>query len=140
MTGLMEVRHLTVSIDRPPAEVYAFASDPANLPRWARGLSGSIARVGGEWVADSPMGKVKVRFAPPNAFGVLDHDVVLESGESVHNPLRVVPNGAGSEVVFTLVRRPGVSDAEWAADADAVQRDLGALRRVMEEGGGRGPG
>ena len=52
-------------------------------------VSGSIARVGGEWVADSPMGKVKVRLTPPNALGVLDHDVVLESGESVHNPMRV---------------------------------------------------
>lgn len=138
MSRLREVRHVSVSIDRPPAEVHAFASDPANLPRWARGLSGSIARVGGEWVADSPMGKVKVRFAPPNAFGVLDHDVVLESGESVHNPMRVVPNGGGSEVVFTLVRRPGVSDAEWVADADAVTRDLGALKRVLEGGGADG--
>jgi hypothetical protein len=135
MTTTLEVRHVTVSIDRPPAEVYAFASDPANLPRWARGLSGSIAQIGGEWVADSPMGKVKVRFAPPNAFGVLDHDVVLESGASVHNPMRVVPNGAGSEVTFTLLRQPGTSDEAYAADADAVGRDLGVLKRVLEGGG-----
>src|SRR5512139_1010493 len=96
------VRHVSVSIERPPQDVYAFASDPANLPRWAAGLSRGIEEVDGEWVADSPMGKVKVRFVPRNAFGVLDHDVVLPTGESVHNPMRVLPNGAGSEVVFTL--------------------------------------
>jgi uncharacterized protein YndB with AHSA1/START domain len=49
------VLHVSVSIDRPPSEVYAFAADPANLPRWARGLSASIERVGDEWVAESPM-------------------------------------------------------------------------------------
>ena len=64
-----EVRHIGVSIERPPADVYGFASSPANLPLWAKGLSGSIANVGGEWLAESPLGKVKVRFAAPNALG-----------------------------------------------------------------------
>ena len=74
------VRHISVHIDRPPDEVYAFASNPANLPKWATGLGGSIRQVKSEWVADAPMGKVKIRFAERNKFGVLDHDVVLESG------------------------------------------------------------
>ena len=89
------VRHLSVSVRRPPSEVYAFAANPANLPRWAKGLSGSIENVDGEWTADSPMGRVKVRFAPKNDLGVLDHDVVLPSGETVHNPMSVVANGGG---------------------------------------------
>jgi hypothetical protein len=126
-------RHLSVSIERPPADVYAFASNPANLPLWAKGLSGSIANVDGEWVGDSPMGRVKVRFVPPNPHGVLDHDVELETGETVHVPLRVVPNGAGSELVFTLVRRRGVTDEEFDADANAIQRDLGALKALLEQ-------
>jgi uncharacterized protein YndB with AHSA1/START domain len=130
------VRHLTVTIARPPDEVYRFVADPANLPRWASGLGGSIEQVGGEWIAASPMGKVKVRFAPPNELGVLDHDVVLESGATFHNPLRVVPNGDGSEVTFTLFRWPGTSDAEHAADAAAVERDLRALRDLLERRGG----
>jgi hypothetical protein len=37
-----------------------------------------------------------------NDFGVLDHVVALPSGESVYNPLRVIPDGEASEVVFTL--------------------------------------
>ena len=31
-----ESRHLSVHIDRPFADVYAFASDPANLPLLAQ--------------------------------------------------------------------------------------------------------
>lgn len=129
------VRHVSVTIERPPREVYRYASDPRNLPSWAAGLSGSIAQVDGEWVADSPMGRVVVRFTASNALGVLDHDVVLPSGETVHNPMRVVANGEGSELLFTLFQRPGMSDEELAADAAAVERDLLTLKRLCEAAG-----
>lgn len=129
----LEVRHISVSIDRPPAEVYRFASTIENLPRWATGLSSSMRQVDGEWIAESPMGKVRVRFAEQNAFGVLDHDVILESGEAVHNPVRVVPNGAGSEVIFTLFRQPGVPAEKFAEDARWVEKDLRTLKGLLEE-------
>jgi uncharacterized protein YndB with AHSA1/START domain len=32
-----DVHHVSVSVDRPPEEVYEFAGDPRNLPRWAAG-------------------------------------------------------------------------------------------------------
>jgi hypothetical protein len=127
------VQHISVYLDRRPAEVYEFASDPRNLPRWAAGLARSeVRQEGDEWVADAPMGKVRVRFAERNAFGVMDHDVKLESGVTVHNPMRVVPNGEGSEFVFTLIRRPGATDAEFARDKAAVERDLKTLKDLLE--------
>jgi Polyketide cyclase / dehydrase and lipid transport len=129
-----ESRHLTIAIDRPAAEVYAYARDPAHLPDWAAGLAAGIRLERGEWVADSPMGRVLVRFVPVNEYGVLDHDVVLPSGQSVTNPVRVLADGAGSEVVFTLRRQPGTTDEEWAADTAAVTADLESLRRVLEAG------
>jgi hypothetical protein len=128
-----DVQHVSVYIARRPAEVYEFASDPRNLPRWAAGLARSeVRKDGDEWVADAPFGKVRVRFAPPNSFGVLDHDVTLESGVTIHNPMRVVPNGEGSEFTFTLIRRPGVSGAEFAKDKAAVEKDLQTLKQVLE--------
>jgi hypothetical protein len=128
-----DVQHISVSVARRPAEVYEFASDPRNLPRWATGLARSeVRREGDEWVADAPLGKVRVRFAPRNSFGVMDHDVTLESGVTVHNPMRVVPNGEGSEFVFTLIRRPGMSDGQFAQDRAAVERDLKALKELLE--------
>jgi uncharacterized membrane protein len=62
------VRHIGVSINRPANEVYEFASNPENLPKWATGLGGSIRKVRGEWMADTPMGKAKIRFAEKNQF------------------------------------------------------------------------
>src|SRR5215831_1381816 len=128
-----EVQHISVYIARRPAEVYEFASDPRNLPRWAAGLARSeVRRDGDQWVADAPFGKVRVRFEQLNPFGVMDHDVTLESGVIIHNPMRVVPNGEGSEFVFTLIRQPGMSDEEFARDRAAVERDLHALKTRLE--------
>jgi uncharacterized protein YndB with AHSA1/START domain len=134
MNDTLEVRHITVSINRTPQEVYRFAAKPENMPRWAAGLAGSLEKEGDKWIArGGPVGqRIEVRFTPPNELGVLDHDVVLESGETVHNPVRVVRNGAGSEVTFTLFRRPGVTDEELARDARAVNEDLQTLKGLLE--------
>jgi hypothetical protein len=128
-----EVQHISVYIARQPAEVYEFASDPRSLPRWAAGLARSeIRRDGDEWVADAPFGKVRVRCVGRNSLGVMDHDVTLESGVTVHNPMRVVPNGEGSEFVFTLIRQPGMSDGQFAKDKAAVENDLATLKALLE--------
>jgi hypothetical protein len=132
-----ESRHISVSIDRPADEVYRFASSPANLPEWAAGLGRSVRYVEGRWIADSPMGQVVVAFAPPSEYGVLDHHVTLPSGETIYNPMRVIPDGGGCEVVFTLRRRPEMSDDDLTRDADAVAADLATLKRLME---GQRPG
>ena len=134
MSMTHQVRHISVSIDRPPDEVYSFVSNPENLPKWATGLSGSIKKVNGEWIADAPMGKVKIKFAEENKFGILDHEVVLESGVTINNPMRVIANGKGSEIFFSLIRQPGVSDEKFAQDAQWVEKDLKILKGLLEKG------
>ncbi|MFJ9681947.1 SRPBCC family protein [Streptomyces sp. NPDC101194] len=128
-----ESRHLSVHIDRTIDDVYAYASDPVNLPAWARGPGGSIKKIDGQWVAESsPMGRVVVTFVPRNELGVLDHNVTLPSGETTYNPVRVVGDDTGSEVVFTLRRQPQMSDADFERDAGTVAADLNRLRELME--------
>ena len=90
MTTTYQVRHISVSINRPPDEVYAFVSNPENVLKWATGLGNSIKKVKDEWIAEAPMGRVKIKFAEENKFGVLDHEVVLESGVKINNPMRVI--------------------------------------------------
>lgn len=127
-------KHISLFINRSFSDVSAFASNPENLPKWASGLSGSISREGDHWVAASPMGKVKVKFAEPNNFGVIDHDVTLESGETFHNPMRIVKNHTGSEVIFTLYRQPGMSDEDYSRDAATIAKDLSMLKKLLESG------
>ncbi|MFG1661123.1 SRPBCC family protein [Micromonospora chersina] len=127
-----ESRHLSVHIDRPVAEVYAFVSDPGNLSRWAPGLGSSVVREDGEWFVETPEGRARVSFAPRNEYGVLDHEVVTPSGEKVYVPLRAIADGDGCEVVFTVRRSPGMTDAEFDRDAGLVGADLALLKKVLE--------
>ena len=129
---VFEARVISVSIDRDWRAVYDFARLPENLPLWASGLAAGVERDGDEWRADGPGGRLRIRFAPPNPFGVLDHVVVTAAGDRIECPLRVVANASGAEVAFTLYRRPGVSAEAFAADAAWVVRDLQALKTLLE--------
>ena len=46
---------------------------------------------------------MKVRFAEKNTFGVLDNYVSPTPEIEVYVPMRVLPNGSGSEVVFYFI-------------------------------------
>jgi hypothetical protein len=130
----MEALTVSVSIERPWSEIYDFGSVPENFPAWASGLGSSLERASdGEWVAETSEGRVTIRFSEPNKFGVLDHTVIPAPGVEIYVPLRVVANGdAGSEVLLTLFRQPGMSDEKFAADAEWVLRDLQKLKALLE--------
>jgi uncharacterized protein YndB with AHSA1/START domain len=106
-----------MTIERPPLDVYNFISDPKNLPKWASGLGAAV----------------KVRFVERNKFGVLDHFVKVASGDEVYMPMRVFPNGEGSEVLLTVFRQPGTSEEKFAEDTHWVRRDLEALKELLEK-------
>ena len=76
---------------------------------------------------------MEFQFVPRNEFGVLDHWVTLPSDAKVLNPMRVIPNGEGCEVMFTLFQLPDVTDENFAADAANVGHDLQALKRALEQ-------
>ena len=59
--------------------------------------------------------------------------MTLPSGVKVNNPMRVFPNNDGSELVFTLYRRPDMSDQEFTEDAKAVEKDLAKLKTLLEK-------
>ena len=75
---------------------------------------------------------MKVRFTKSNSYGVLDHYVELPDGSEIYVPMRVIANGTGSEVMFTLFRVPGMTDEKFAADAEWVMRDLNRLKELLE--------
>ena len=126
--------HVSQRVRCSAEAAYAFASDPANLGRWAAGLGGPVVLVDGQWRVTTPDGDVLLHFTPRNDLGVLDHTVVLPDGTSVHNPMRVLPDGDACEVVFVLRRQPGMTDDDLDRDAAAVRQDLATLRDLLEAG------
>jgi len=132
MIKYKEVRYLTISIEREPQAVYAFTSNPENLPQWAAGLGQGVTPAGEHWEVKTEQGTVGLRFTPRNEYGVLDHTVVLADGTEVYVPMRVMPNGKGSEVMLGLFRQPDMDDAEFGRDAGLMQNDLRALKALLE--------
>lgn len=108
--------HIGIHVSRPADEAYAYVADPAHLPRWAAGVTAAT----------------EVRFVPTNEHLVLDHDVTLPDGSVTRNPMRVLPEPGGCEVVFTLRRAEGTSDEAFDADAAAVRSDLETLKQLLE--------
>lgn len=132
---LHESRVVTESIDVSSDVVYEFARTMENLPRWASGLASDISQENGVWFTESPMGRVQVAMAPRNNFGVLDHDVTLPDGATVHNAFRVTPAGDGSSLSFVVLRQPGSTAEAFEKDVAHVARDLAALKRLLEPAG-----
>ena len=132
MSGVLESITLSVSIAAAPQRVYEFASNPENLPRWAPGFCRSVRRSEQGWQVEAADGLYLLRFAERNPFGILDHTVRTPAGLEILNPMRVIANGRGSEVLFTLFRAAGTSEEQQARDARLVENDLRNLKRILE--------
>lgn len=129
---MLTSRTITCAIDCPACEVEQFASNPENLPLWATSFCLSVRKSDENWEVETPSGWIGIQFVPKNEFGILDHIVTFPDGQTVQNPMRVVANADGSEVMFTLFQRPGMSDEEFDVDAGMVEADLQTLKRLLE--------
>ncbi|HTL48982.1 MAG TPA: SRPBCC family protein [Verrucomicrobiae bacterium] len=130
--GPVPAQTLSVAIRCNAARVYDFVSNPENLPQWAPAFCLSVKRLDGHWLIETPQGPLKLQFAPKNDLGVLDHYITPPSGAEIFVPMRVVPNESGSEMLFTLFQRPGMSYEDYRSDLELVERDLATLKQVLE--------
>jgi hypothetical protein len=132
---MLEARTIGVSVERNWKTLYDAIWRPQDFTRWASGLTRSpLAKEGKRWRTEGPEGPISIRFTGYNPFGVMDHSVYLAGEVEVYVPMRVVANGAGAEVLFTLFRQPGMSDEKYEADAEWVARDLAALKSLVANG------
>ncbi|QQC67787.1 SRPBCC family protein [Paraburkholderia ginsengisoli] len=131
---MAESKMISISIQRTQPDVYDFMARPASFSRWASGLGKPLGNEGTVWRFEGETGPVKIRFTEPNRYGVLDHYVELSDGSEIYVPMRVIANGTGTEVQFTLFRVPGMSDEKFAADSEWVLRDLNKLKELLEAG------
>ena len=135
----MRSRTLSMEIAVPAETVYRCVRDPDQLPLWAAGICKSVTVKDGVWHVDTgtELGTVLLAFCADNVFGVLDHVVTLPDGHSQNNPMRVVANGEGSELMFTVFQTEGMSDEAFIKDVQAVTRDLKTIKALLEAAGSR---
>ncbi len=133
---LLKSKTLSISINSKPKTVYEFVLNLENLPKWAKMFCRSIKLLNGEWIAEVLQEQAKVRITKRNDFGILDHYVKLLSSPNVDEvfvPMRVVQNGDGSEVIFTIFELAGMAEERYAEDIRMVEQDLKNLKSIVEE-------
>ena len=113
--------------------VYDFAHRVENLPRWAAGLATRLVHEDGHCFTDTPHGRLRIEMAPRNAYRVMDHDVTMPDGLTVHNAFRVTPTGDGSLLSFVVLRMPDYSDTEFDRDCGLVAADLRTLAALVQD-------
>ena len=69
----------------------------------------SVNQLNNEWIAETPQGPAKVSLTERNEFGILDHYVKTSFGVDVFVPMRIVQNGNGSKVIFTVFQTTDMS-------------------------------
>ena len=124
-------RTVSISVGRDPHDAYDYLRDPRHLPDWAPGFAQAVHQDGDRWVVETTGHAVGIAFVADNALGVVDHRVTGDGLDDV-NPMRVIANGDGCEVLFTLFQPSGTSDRQFRDDVRLVQSDLRTLKRVLE--------
>jgi hypothetical protein len=133
----LQTQTVTVTIDAPLVQVAADLADPTTHPSWATDFYAGPVRPagGGDFTAPVPMmgGEVRHRIDADISRGILDlYFAPPGAPYGPPIPVRLVPNGDGVDVLWTLARFPGVSDQAWQQGLAAMARELHALKRRHE--------
>lgn len=120
----------TISIAAAPSVVYAFLADPHNLPRWAPDFASAVRPSGTDWLVDQGAAEVAITVRVSPEHGTVD--LLAADNHSRGAFSRVVPNGAGSEYLFTLFFPTDVDAASVEKQMTVVEEELRTIRALCE--------
>jgi uncharacterized protein YndB with AHSA1/START domain len=124
-----------IEIAAPPAAVFAFISDPRNLPRWAHAFEAADparARLA------TPAGRVEIalRTAANRETGTIDWTLEFPDGTVGIAQSRVTPTARGTSIYSFVLHAPPVplEQLEGALEAQAaiLRTELATLKELLE--------
>ena len=139
---------LTVTIDAPYENVAHDLADPSTHPEWGTEFFVGPVRPGegGEVVVTVPAmgGDVRYRVDASVELGIFDlYLAPLNKPFGAPLPVRLLHNCEGVDVLWTLVRYPGMPDDAWEQGIESMKRELQQFKLRHErdqvgsnEGGG----
>ncbi len=122
----------SISIQAAPEKVVKFLADPQNLPRWAVGFARSVRKENARWLVTTGGGEMGVRIEADPRSGVVDFFMSPAPGVEGLAGSRVLPNGSGSEYVFTQFQGPGMPEDVFAKNVQALAHELTVLKALLE--------
>ncbi len=109
-----------------------FLADPRNLPRWAVGFAKSVRQEQDRWLVTTTGRELPLRIEADARTGVVDYFVSTAPGVEVVAGSRVIPNGLGSEYVFTQFQAPEMALSAFEQSIRALEHELTVLRALLE--------
>lgn len=131
MTALRRAETRTISIDAAPANVLDLVADPRSLPRWAPGFARAVRRDGDHWLVDDGERETSITVRVSREHGTVD--LLAAADPRLGAFTRVLPNGSGSEYLFTLFFPDHTTEAAVAQQMAVVQDELHTVRTLCEE-------
>lgn len=129
---------IKVTVDAPFPAVVADLADPGTHPEWATDFFAGPAKPGDEpgvFEVEVPLmgGPARMRVEAEATLGVID---LFLSPRGVPFgaplPIRVLRNGDGVDVLFTLAQPPGLPDEAWQGGLASMRRELERFRARHE--------
>ena len=118
------------SIAAAPERVFAYVADGANLPLWAPAFAPAVRRAGEEWIVENGDAAFSVLLPTSAAAGTVD--IVAAADRRRGAFTRVLPNGDGATILFTLFFRPDTPHDAVAAQMAEVDSELDRIRAACE--------
>jgi len=123
----------SVTLEAPFAVAFAYLSNPEHLPEWASVYCDHIVRDGSGWAAQTVIGQVGVRYDCNSANGTVDIVSIMAPGVESIAYTRLIPNGTGSEFIFTFVRSNEMSDEVFDSQRWGLREELRNLRAIARQ-------
>jgi hypothetical protein len=120
----------SISITTAPELVVDLAGDPRRLPDWAPRFASAVSPDGPDWVVESGESRFHLRVRVDRELGVID--LIQPANPNRGAYMRVLANGAGSELVFTLIFPAGTPDELIAQQMTTVEAELRTVRDLCE--------
>jgi hypothetical protein len=119
----------SISIAAPPQDVLAVVGDARRLPEWAPNFARAVRPDGDGWIIDTGAGDLRVDLRVVPELGTVD---ILRGDPPRGAFSRVLPNGDGSEYLFTLFFPEGTDPAAVDAQMATVDTELETVRALSE--------
>jgi hypothetical protein len=120
----------SVSIAADPGAVLEFVADPYQLPVWAPDFAESVRREDDHWVVSTRRGETSILVCANPEQGTVDLLSAADPGSGAFT--RILPNGDGSEYLFTLFFPEGTPESAIDGQMAVVEGELRTVRAQCE--------
>jgi hypothetical protein len=117
----------SISIQAAPDTVIDLVGDAHALPRWAPNFASSVRVEDGHWVVNE---ELHIDLRVDRTLGTVDILRVNHLPSGAYS--RVVPNGDGSEYLFTLFFPHGTEEDAITRQMTIVEEELRTIRALCE--------